>query len=305
VYARDLLAVRAMIDDIWAALPRADRPRMVSNDENPDPGYWMTLLPLVGDAIAAATWHSYVGYGLDPTLPEKAFNASFLAGTPAQSAPMVKAAAAFVAGGGEVWVGETAMAWHSGRNGTTDAFASSPWYINALGTLAATHRVHVRQTLVGGYYNLIDRETLTPNPDYFTALLWKRTMGDRVLRASSSLPESVLVFAHCAAPLAAGAGGVTLAFVNLDATTTFSVSALAGGPPLAPRSEFVLTPVGGEQSSREVVLNGASSPLGVAGGVVSPTPPRIVTDPAAPLLLAPHTLGYIVLTGAGAGVCAQ
>jgi hypothetical protein len=55
-----------------------------------------------------------------------------------------------------------------------------------------------------------------------------------------------------------------------------------------------------------LVLGGAlGSPLGVAGGVVSPTPPRHVTDPAAPLLLAPHTLGYIVLTGAGAGVCAQ
>jgi heparanase 1 len=305
VYARDLLSVRAMIDDIWAALPRADRPRIVSNDENPDPAYWTGLLPRVGDAIAAATWHSYTGYGLDPKLPLVAFNASFLAETPAQAAPMIKAAAAFVAGGGEIWVGETAMAWHSGRNGTTDAFASSPWYVNALGTLAATHRVHVRQTLVGGYYNLIDRESLTPNPDYFAALLWKRTMGERVLRASSSLPESVLVFAHCAAPLAAQAGGITLAFINLDEATTFSVSPIAGGPPLAPRSEYVLAPVGGQQSSREVLLNDAGSPLGVAGGVVSPTPPRLVTDPAAPLLLAPRTLGFVVLTGGSAGVCSQ
>ena len=303
VYARDLLAVRAMIDAIWADLPRADRPRMVMNDENPDPSYWTNVLPLVGDAVAAATWHSYTGYGLDPALPSKAFNASFLAETPAQAAPMVAAAAAFTAKGGEIWVGETAMAWHSGRNGTTDAFASSPWYVNALGTLAATHRVHVRQTFVGGYYNLVDRETLTPNPDYFTALLWKRAMGERVLRASSSLPESVLVFAHCSPPTSPG--GVALAFINLDATTTYSVAPIAGGPPLAPRAEYVLAPVGGDQSAREVLLNGASSPLGVADGVVSPTPPHTVTDPAAPLLLAPRTLGFIVLTagGAGAGVC--
>jgi heparanase 1 len=298
VYANDLLAVRAMIDDIWADLPAASRPRMVANDENPDANFWSHLLPLVGDAIAAATWHSYVGYGLDPTLPSKAFNASFLAQTPAQAAPMIAAAAPFVAKGGEIWVGETAMAWHSGRNGTTDAFASGPWYLNALGSLALTHRVHVRQTLVGGYYNLVDRVTLTPNPDYWLAVLWKRTMGDRVLRASSSLPDSVLVFAHCAA----GGPGVTLAFVNLDATTTFSVSLAAGSPPLAPRSEWVLAPVDNDQSSHQVLLNGATTPLGVADGVPSPTPPHVVTDTSTPLLLAPHTLGFVTLSS-GAGVC--
>ena len=298
-YAADLLVVRGLIDSIWADLAPADRPGLVCNDENPDPSYWSQLLPLVGKAVRAATWHSYYGYGLDPTLPSKAFNASFLAETPKQAAPMISVAADFVAGGGELWVGETAMAWHSGRNGTTDAYASGPWYINALGSLAATHSVFCRQTLLGGYYELVDRTTIQPNPDYFTALLWKRSMGSRVLSVSSSLPDNVLVYAHCAA----AGGGVTLTFVNLDAETTYSVG-VAGAPPLVPRSEWVLTPVGGDQSSRQVILNGVGGPLGVADGVVSPTPARVVTDPSEPWLLAPHTYGFVTL-GAGAvwGVC--
>lgn len=238
--------------------------------------------------------------GLDPTLPSQAWSPSFLDKTAQQAAPMLNASADFRAAGGEIWVGETAMAWHSGRPNCTDSYLSGPWYISALGTLAATHSVHIRQTLFGGWYGLVDHFTVQPNPDFFTGLLFKRTMGERVLRASSSLPDSVLVYAHCARDVP----GVTLAFVNLDNSTTFEVAAVAGGPPLAPRSEFVLTAAGGDTAARQVILNGEGAPLGVAGGVVSPTPPRVVTDPSVPLLLAPRTYGYIVLTGTGgAGVC--
>jgi heparanase 1 len=299
VYAADVLVVRALIDSIWGDLAAADRPRLIANDENPLASYWSTLLPLAGSALHAASWHSYVGYGLDPTLPTMAFDASFLAKTPAQALPMINVSAAFAAAGGERWVGETAMAWHSGRDNTTNSYLSGPWYINALGSLAATHSVHCRQTLLGGYYELVDRFSITPNPDYFLALLWKRTMGERVLATASSLPEQVLAYAHCAA---GGGGAVAVAFVNLNATDSFSVSLLGAGLPLVPRSEYVLTPAAADDL-RHVVLNGAGAPLGVSGGVVSPTPPRVVTDPAQPLVLAPHTYGFVVFSGANAAVC--
>ena len=61
VYAADLLTVRGMVDSIWGSLAPVDRPRIVSNDENPDPAYWSQLLPLVGSAVHAATWHNYDG----------------------------------------------------------------------------------------------------------------------------------------------------------------------------------------------------------------------------------------------------
>jgi hypothetical protein len=70
VYAADLLIVRALIDSIWGDLAAADRPRLIANDENPAASYWASLFPLASSAMHAASWHSYVGYGLDPTLRE-------------------------------------------------------------------------------------------------------------------------------------------------------------------------------------------------------------------------------------------
>ena len=51
----------------------------------------------------------------------------------------------------ELWVGEAAAAWHSGRAGVTNAFESSFWWGDALGALAAhNHTGYCRQTLIGG-----------------------------------------------------------------------------------------------------------------------------------------------------------
>ncbi len=54
----------------------------------------------------------------------------------------------------------------TGRNGTTNTFLSCPWYLVQLGMLASTHTVQCRQTLRGGYYELVDKYTNTPNPDW-------------------------------------------------------------------------------------------------------------------------------------------
>ena len=100
--------------------------------------------------------HGPAGYGLDPDLNKKALNASWLDGSAVTGALQVAAArsANFT---GDIWVGETALAWHSGRNGTTNTFYSSPWYLIQLGALAGTHTVQCRQTLRGGSYELVSR----------------------------------------------------------------------------------------------------------------------------------------------------
>jgi heparanase len=56
------------------------------------------------------------------------------------------------------------MAWHSGRDNVTNTYLSGPWFISQLGSLAATHAFQCRQTLIGGYYELINKTTLAPNP---------------------------------------------------------------------------------------------------------------------------------------------
>ncbi len=296
-YSEDVVAVRALLNSAWP--DPATRPLLVANDENPDPAYWATaLLPIAGSSLNASTWHMYAGYGLDPTLPTKAWSPAFFNLVKTTSSPMIDAAKDFVKGGGEIWVGETAMAWHSGQNGTTNTYLSGPWYISQLGMLASTHTVQCRQTLVGGYYELVNKWDYSPNPDFWTALLWKKTMGTGVLAASSSSVD-VVAFAHCSAAAGAdatgSATGVTVAFINLSNSTAYQL-ALSGIPSPVPRHEYVLSPADGVETTRDVLLNG--SPLTFADGTLSPTPPAVVTDPSVPLVLQPHTYGYVVFPDA-------
>jgi heparanase len=292
-YAEDVVGLRATLDALWPAGGAAGpRPKLIANDENPSVPTWNTILPIAGPSMDIATWHLYDGYGLDPTLPGKAWDRGFLDTTVSTAAPLLKAAAGFLAGGGQIAVGETAMAWHSGQNGTTNGYLSGPWFITQLGYLASTHAFQCRQTLLGGNYELVDKWTLTPNPDYWTALLWKRVMGAGVLAATSNSSD-VIAFAHCGGP--AAGGGVAVAWVNLANETSYTVdvTGLAAGAPV-PRHEYHLTAVPGDY--RGIALNGAQ--LTYAGGALSPTPPVVVTDPSVPLVLAPHTYGFVVFPAA-------
>jgi hypothetical protein len=55
-------------------------------------------------------------------------------------------------------------------------------YLDALGSLATqSHSVLARQDLIGGDYELIDRDTWSPNPDYWLAYLWPRLMSPYAL----------------------------------------------------------------------------------------------------------------------------
>eukprot|EP00978_Attheya_sp_CCMP212_P000629 scaffold1224_cov50-Attheya_sp.AAC.3 len=83
----------------------------------------------------------------------------------------------------ELWVGEGAMAYNSGRQGVTDSFRGSLWFANLLGALSKTkpvaHRVYFCQVLIGGFYELISHENLNPNPDYWMAYLWKKSLDPK------------------------------------------------------------------------------------------------------------------------------
>jgi hypothetical protein len=52
-------------------------------------------------------------------------------------------------------------------------------------------------TLAASDYALIDRDTLTPRPNYWAAVLWKRTMGTTVLASPRSPSPALRLYAHC------------------------------------------------------------------------------------------------------------
>jgi heparanase 1 len=282
-YAADLKVLRAVVD---RAFPdAASRPKLVANDANPDAGYLRDILSISGGAIDVATWHMYVGYGLDPNLSREAWNATFLDKIRSISGDIVAAVASAPQFSGALWVGESALAWHSGREGVTDTFLSSAWWLSALGGLAPTHDGFCRQTLIGGNYELMNKTTRAPNPDYYVARLFKDAMGARVLAAASS-SASVHAFAQCND---GGNGGVTVAWINFgDADVAARVDGV-GAP--APRAERTVTRASpGDDAT--IALNGNLLAYTPGSNTLPSLAPKLVNDPAAPVVLPAHSLGF-------------
>ncbi|XP_047323818.1 heparanase-like protein 3 [Impatiens glandulifera] len=113
----------------------------------------------------------------------------------------------------QAWVGEAGGVYNSGRNQVTNTFLDSFWYLDQLG-LASTYdtKTYCRQSLVGGNYGMLNTTTFKPNPDYYSALLWHRLMGKKVLWTNFSGSKKIRAYAHCSKQ----SRGITLLLINLD-----------------------------------------------------------------------------------------
>jgi heparanase 1 len=110
--------------------------------------------------------------------------------------------------GKPLWLNETAQA-ACGGSPWAQTFLDSFRYINQLGALAQNGvQVVAHNTLAASDYGLIDQDTLAPRPNYWAAVLWKRTMGNIVLAAPASPSASLRLYAHCL-PLRRGGVGIT------------------------------------------------------------------------------------------------
>lgn len=112
-----------------------------------------------------------------------------------------------------MWVTETAQA-ACGGSPWAAAFVDSFRYVNQLGLLAQKDvKVVFHNTLAASDYALIDEHTREPRPNYWAAILWRRTMGTTVLASPASPAPELRIYAHC---LPGGSGGVGLAAINLS-----------------------------------------------------------------------------------------
>jgi hypothetical protein len=153
---------------------------------------------------------------------------------------------------GETWMGEAATCGQGGKVGVADSFASGLWYWQYLGRLAQlNHKIFMRQTLVGGNYGLLrDRfwdktmkgDTLQPNADYFSAVLFTKLMGKEVLLTSTP-DDEVQVYAHCARPGQAGfqEGALAVALINLDTQRREVQLSAHGLSTTSRRLEYIMT----------------------------------------------------------------
>jgi hypothetical protein len=198
----------------------------------------------------------------------------------------------------ELWLGETGGAVGGGAENVSDVFAGSFEFLDKLGVVAnAGHTLVFRQTLCGYRYGLISF-ALTPNPDFWTFLLFKRLVGEAVLTTRVSGANATdRVYAFCSRE---HVGGVVLLFLNLANITASSMSfgeSLGGGD----FQLYLFTSGDGTLTSPSVRLNGAVLALGSDGGV--PTLPPVVASSGVPLVVPPSSFGFAVFQDARAPAC--
>jgi heparanase 1 len=294
-----------------------------------------------GNTVDAYTFHMY-SMGNGPSIDPKNLDQTFLSAAALNKAGLGGQALAAIVEkhhGGEpsstrpqLWAGETASANDGGQSGVTDTYIDGFWYLDQLGSLAAANvSVFQRQVLLSsGGYPMVEGAlarsgsvnssasgsggvvaALTPLPDYYIALLHKRVMGQKVLRASST-SAGIRAYCHCAAAFAEGAqpGAVAVALLNIgSAPVTVSLGQSSGSDTSQslPRVEYILT--AGEKGSsdwpnplqsKQTLLNGEL--LELHGSTL----PALVGHAAAagtPFVMPPTSYGFVVLPTAKAAAC--
>ncbi|MFD1613217.1 hypothetical protein ACFSCW_15535 [Sphingomonas tabacisoli] len=192
-----------------------------------------------------------------------------------------------VAPGVPLWNTESAET-ACGGNPWASSFADSFRFVDTLGRSAqAGVRVFMHNTLAASDYGLLEEHDFTPRPNFWAALLWKRTMGTTVLVPPPSPAPELRIYAHC---LPNRGGGVGLAVINLG-------------------DEARSLPVGGNArtwifraaklDSKAITISGRTPALSTAG-VISGLEGETV---AGELMVPGRSIAFLAATSAGNKAC--
>ena len=187
--------------------------------------------------------------------------------------------------GKPMWNTETAQA-ACGGSPWASTFLDTFRYLNQNAALAQRGlQVMLHNTLAASDYALIDRDTLTPRPNYWAAVLWRRIMGETVLAAPRSPSPALRLYAHC---LAGTRGGVGLLALNtgeaaqglvlggkgrawtLTGQPTETRSLLVNGVAPALSADLALTGLDGVPTAGRVTLPGQAIAFYAIPGAANP-----------------------------------
>lgn len=155
--------------------------------------------------------------------------------------------------GKPMWNTETAQA-ACGGSPWASTFLDTFRYLNQNAALAQLGLQAIQHnTLAASDYALIDRDTLTPRPNYWAAVMWRRTMGTVVLASPKSPSPALRLYAQCTP---GKAGAVTVMALNTgEAPQKLNL----GGKALS------WTMTGQPIDTRNVLINGKEPGLNAAG----------------------------------------
>jgi len=154
----------------------------------------------------------------------------------------------------QVWLGETGSAVGGGQYNVSNAFADGFEYLDKIGQMGQQgQQLIFRQTLCNHAYALIAKNpngTYTPNPSYFTTLLFKQLVGSRSLQATvaDSISEISLFRAYSFCSVAStsywNASSPVFLLINLRQDSAVDVSfaeALTVQPLQGPMTVWLFT----------------------------------------------------------------
>ncbi|KAI4341456.1 hypothetical protein MLD38_026180 [Melastoma candidum] len=328
-YAHDVVLLKAIIKELYK--DNHKKASVVAPGGSFDQKWFADLLRISGPGVLdAVTQHIYnLGSGSDPKLISHILDPYYLSGI---SSTFSNLDATIYNNGrwAAAWVSESGGAYNSGGPHVSDTFVNSFWYLDQLGMASKYNtKVYCRQSLVGGFYGLLDKTTFIPNPDYYSALLWHQLMGKGVLLIDGDASAYLRYYAHCTK----GREGITLLLINLSNQTTFKVNTRNGislklhgeHPPKRAnvvvralkravsftgegsaneplfREEYHLTPKDGVLQSQTVLLNGIPLEITENGNIPALKPALV--DVRKPLSIAPYSIAFVVYPNFDAPAC--
>jgi heparanase 1 len=189
--------------------------------------------------------------------------------------------------GKPIWLGETGNAQFGGEPGLSDSYLGGLWWLDELGLLATKDtQVVVRQTLSGMNYGMIDDATVSPRPDYWNSLLWKRLMGTEVYPVSVSGENASHLRAYAQSAPSSTDGSVTLLLINIDPQREARVQVGGMGDRPVKRYDVTSDNIFGQQ----VMVNGQALRVGPDGSLPDLT--ALAQPVSMPAEITVHPLSY-------------
>jgi len=249
------------------------------------------LFAAAGPGIDAVSYHYYGALSarcFGTQTPEAAASDQWLSRTD-QTVAFYRAIRDRLAPGKPIWLTETGEA-ACGGNPWASTFLDTFRYLDQSGRLAkAGVQVVMHNTLAASDYGLLDERTLTPRPNYWGALLWRRLMGTTVLDAGMPVRAGLHVYAHCQP---ATPGGVTLLVINTDLSSSHALT--------VPTASERYTLDAATLQAAVVRLNGHS--LALEADDELPHTDGAPTD-AGVVKFAPETITFLTIPTAGNKAC--
>ncbi|KAG0470300.1 hypothetical protein HPP92_016463 [Vanilla planifolia] len=296
-YAKDVITLKSLVKRIYKAQQK--KPLVIAPGGNYEEKWFREFIDKTkpSSSLDVITHHIYsLGAGNDEHLVEKILDPSYLDVVGSLFSNMNRLIKS-TGTSATAWIGEAGGAYNSGHNLVTNSFVSSFWYLDQLALSAKYNtKSFCRQSLVGGNYGLLDTTTFRPNPDYYSALLWHRLMGPKVLSTNFQGSKKIRAYAHCAKDF----HGISLLLLNLNRMTTTQVRVSSKGANYQ-REEYHLTAEYGNLHTQTVLLNGNALLLDSLNSIPIMEPTKV--DGSQPIEVAPLSIVFVRMPDFPARAC--